>query len=155
MRPAVFTDEIDLDATAAIRVCAEEGVRAVQLRQVGRRGRNVVALPDDEIRALLAELRHNGVRVAGIGSPFGKCDLFDDAAYRQHLALRLFRANMFPVGRRCSHGSTALKASSPRAYYDREQEWAVCGTAARKPRTEVRGGSSLAKRWASARLRAT
>ncbi len=87
MRPAVFTDEIDLDATAAIRVCAEEGVRAVQLRQVGRRGRNVVALPDDEIRALLAELRHNGVRVAGIGSPFGKCDLFDDAAYQQHLAL--------------------------------------------------------------------
>jgi sugar phosphate isomerase/epimerase len=87
MRPAVFTDEIDLDAVAAIRVCAAEGVRAVQLRRIGQQGHNVVALPDDEIRALLAALRDNDVRAVGIGSPFGKCDLFDDAAYERHLAL--------------------------------------------------------------------
>jgi sugar phosphate isomerase/epimerase len=87
MRPCVFTDEIDLDASAAIRVCAEEGVREIQLRQVGARGRNIVTLPDGEIRELLAVLRSSGVRVVGIGSPFGKCDLQDDTVYAQHQRL--------------------------------------------------------------------
>ncbi len=84
LHPCVFSDEICLDAEQAARACVEEGIPAIQLRQVYRRGRNVIDLADEDLRHLAAVLRRSGVRVSGIGSPFGKCGL-DDAADTQHL----------------------------------------------------------------------
>lgn len=81
--PCVFSDEISLDFEEAVRVCVAEGLHAIQIRQVGVRGRNVVDLPDDELWPMVRIVRRYGVQVAGIGSPVGKCGL-DDTSYRAH-----------------------------------------------------------------------
>jgi sugar phosphate isomerase/epimerase len=70
MRLCAFTDEISLDVEQALRVCAENGIEEVQVRRVD--GPNVVELPDGAIERLARLVRDYGVRVAGIGSPFGK-----------------------------------------------------------------------------------
>jgi sugar phosphate isomerase/epimerase len=88
LRLCAFTDEISLDFEAALRTCAENGVREIQIRRVD--GSNVVELPEEAIDRLVRLTRDYGVRVAGIGSPFGKppAEVFaaglDDAAGRQH-----------------------------------------------------------------------
>jgi sugar phosphate isomerase/epimerase len=80
---ATFTDEISRDFEEAARVCAANDLRDVQIRWVWG-GRNVVELDDDEIGRIRAIVDRHGLRVVGIGSPFGKCAL-TDAAYRDHL----------------------------------------------------------------------
>jgi len=84
MYVCAFTDEVLPDVEAAIRVCLEHDVHDVQVRNV--RGTNVVHLPEDEVVRLAAAAKRAGVRVTGIGSPFGKCELNDDAV-AAHLPL--------------------------------------------------------------------
>lgn len=88
MRLCAFTDEISLDVEQALRVCAENGIGAIQVRRVD--GLNAVELPDDAIDRLVRLVRDFGVPVAGIGSPYGKppAEAFaaglDDASRREH-----------------------------------------------------------------------
>ena len=77
MYVCAFTDEVLPDFEGAVRACAENGVTDVQVRNV--RGTNIVHLPDDEAARIAGVARRYGVRVAGIGSPFGKCELSDEA----------------------------------------------------------------------------
>lgn len=77
MIPCAFTDEIALDFEEAVAACVANGVRQVQVRNVG--GKNVVYLPEAEVAHIAAVARTYGVRIAGIGSPFGKCALDRDA----------------------------------------------------------------------------
>ena len=88
MRLCAFTDEISLDFATALRRCAENGIEEIQVRRVD--GPNVVELPDEAIDRLVRLIRDYAVRVAGIGSPFGKppAEAFaaglDEVARRQH-----------------------------------------------------------------------
>jgi sugar phosphate isomerase/epimerase len=84
MYPCVFTDEIGQDIEEAVRLCAQEEVRAIQIRVV--EGHNVVYASDEDIRRMVDVARRYGVRVAGIGSPFGKCAMTGEE-YAEHLRL--------------------------------------------------------------------
>jgi sugar phosphate isomerase/epimerase len=77
MYVCAFTDEVLPDFEGAVRACVENGVTDVQVRNV--RGTNIVHLPDGEAARIAGIARRYGVRVAGIGSPFGKCELSDEA----------------------------------------------------------------------------
>jgi sugar phosphate isomerase/epimerase len=77
MYVCAFTDEVLPDFQGAVRACVENGVTDVQVRNV--RGTNLVHLPDDDAVRLAGIARRYGVRVAGIGSPFGKCELSEEA----------------------------------------------------------------------------
>ena len=91
MRLCAFTDEISLDFESALRACADNGIREIQIRRVD--GVNVVELPDDEIDRLVRLTSDYDVRVAGIGSPFGKPPVeafaagLDEPSRRLHLAV--------------------------------------------------------------------
>jgi sugar phosphate isomerase/epimerase len=107
MRACAFTDEISLDLAEAIRVCAEHGLEEVQLRRVAP-DVNVVELDDHEVSRLVRVVREHGVRVAGIGSPFGKPalgnGLLGEADRQSHLpiferALRIAEAFGAPLVR--------------------------------------------------------
>ena len=82
MRPCAFTDEIAFDFEDTRCGVVEAGLFDIQVRGVG--SSNVILLDDAEIARLVAIARRYGVRVVGIGSPFGKCNPAEDA-YRQHL----------------------------------------------------------------------
>jgi sugar phosphate isomerase/epimerase len=84
MRPCSFTDEISPDFEEAVRVCAEEGVRDVEVRSAW--GKNIASMDDDEVDRMVGILRRYGVAVACIGSPFGKCELEGDE-YVRHLPI--------------------------------------------------------------------
>ena len=77
MIPCAFTDEVAPDFEEAVEACVAGGVRHVQVRNVG--GKNVVHLPEQDVARLAGVARSHGVRIAGIGSPFGKCALDEDA----------------------------------------------------------------------------
>ena len=84
----VFTDEISQDLEHALDVAAEYGVGAVELR--GLWGRNIGALDDATAQRAIEIIRSRGLRVASLGSPFGKCDLpTDDMAEQMALLRRL------------------------------------------------------------------
>jgi len=91
MRLCAFTDEISLDFDQALRVCAENGIGEIQVRRVD--GPSAVDLPDDAIDRLVRLVRDYGVRVAAIGSPYGKpppeafAAGLDEAARREHAAV--------------------------------------------------------------------
>src|SRR5262249_42433951 len=70
MRLCAFTDELSLDAATALRLCAGSRIAEIQLGRVD--GPNVVELPDEAVDRLVRLVREFPVRVAGIGSPFGK-----------------------------------------------------------------------------------
>lgn len=82
MYVCAFTDKVLPDFEGALRTCVENGVRHVQVRNV--HGTNVVHLAEDEAVRLAGVARRYGVRVTGIGSPFGKCEL-NDRAYEAHV----------------------------------------------------------------------
>lgn len=84
MWASVFTDEVAPDLAEALPACLAAGVSHVQVRNV--QGQNAVHLPDGDVARIAALTRHAGVRVDGIGSPFGKCDLANEA-YAAHLPL--------------------------------------------------------------------
>ena len=71
MRLSVITDEISPDLEQALAVCAELGVRTVELRSV--EGKNVVLHDDSTHRRLSRVIADRGFRVCAIASPFLKC----------------------------------------------------------------------------------
>ena len=85
IRACVFTDEIARDFEEAVRVCAELRVGFVEVRGVGDTNINRIDL--DGARKLKAIMDRYGVRVGILGSGFGKCSLFDEDEWAEHLAL--------------------------------------------------------------------
>ncbi len=84
MRLCAFTDEISPDFEEAVRICADEGIRDVEVRSVW--GKNVATLSDEDVSRMRDILGSHGVRVACLGSPFGKCELAG-GEYAQHLRM--------------------------------------------------------------------
>jgi len=77
MRLGVITDEISGDLAHALDVVQELELDTVELRTVD--GVPVTALPEDELRAIRAELDRRGLPVCGVASPFLKCSRGDTA----------------------------------------------------------------------------
>jgi sugar phosphate isomerase/epimerase len=123
MRACAFTDEISLDLAEACRACAENGLEEVQIRRVAP-GVNAVELDDRDLGRLARLVREHGLRVAGIGSPFGKAVLGagppDEAAYQSHRpvferALRAADAFGAPLVRVFAVGAPAADEADFRA----------------------------------------
>lgn len=84
MRLCAFTDEISPEFEEAVRICAEEGIREVEIRSIY--GKNVASLSAEDVACMRDVLGRHGVRVSCLGSPFGKCELEGDE-YAQHLRM--------------------------------------------------------------------
>jgi sugar phosphate isomerase/epimerase len=131
MRACAFTDEISLDFPEAIRDCAENGLGEVQVRRVAP-GVNVVELDDHDLGRLVRVVREHGIRVAGIGSPFGKPAFGnrppDEAADHSHLpvferALRVAEAFGAPLVRVFAVGAPATDEADFRARLPTALRW--------------------------------
>lgn len=70
---SVITDEIDANLEHALDVMAEYGVANAELRTIW--DKNIAEAPDDYIERAKKVLKERGAKVAGIASPFYKCDL--------------------------------------------------------------------------------
>lgn len=80
----IFADEVSKDFDEAIRLSAEAGARAIELRG-GIWGRAVQSCTDEDVERMQEVLRQHGARVAVIGSPVGKCDMENEEEYQQHV----------------------------------------------------------------------
>ena len=90
MQLSVITDEIDARLGRALDVCAELGIRAVELRTVD--GIQIVDHTPAALHALRAELDSRGFQVCAIASPFLKCDRGDDPDEQERVHERALEA---------------------------------------------------------------
>ena len=90
MQLSVITDEIDARLGPALDVCAELGIRAVELRTVD--GIQIVDHSSAALRAMRAELDSRGFHVCAIASPFLKCDRGDDPDAQERVHERALEA---------------------------------------------------------------
>lgn len=82
---ACFTDEISQDLGHALSVCREFGLDGIELRSAWGKGPHQNDAGDvARIQSLIEASR---LDVACIASPFLKCDLGDESAYREHLTI--------------------------------------------------------------------
>lgn len=72
---SAFADEASPELSGQIRALKEAGIRCVELRNVN--GKNVKDLTNEEAFEVRRELDKNGIRVASMGSPFGKISVTD------------------------------------------------------------------------------
>jgi 3-dehydroshikimate dehydratase len=79
---AAFGDEIADDLDAQVRGLEAEGIRRLDLRGVW--GKNVLALSDDEVTRVGADLTSRGMRVSCVASPIGKAAM--DGDFDQQIA---------------------------------------------------------------------
>jgi len=82
----VFTDELSHDFEEAIRICAELRVPFIELRN-GVFGTSVNEIDIKGAEKVKKVIGRYGIRVGCIGSKFGKCSLFDDEEWEQHLQI--------------------------------------------------------------------
>lgn len=98
-RLGVITDEISEDFDHALAVCAELGIREIELRSAW--STNIVAMDDATIERLAAAIDAAGVSVCGIASPFLKCHIEDSdqsgAAGRMHSAKESSRTEQWAI----------------------------------------------------------
>jgi sugar phosphate isomerase/epimerase len=80
---AVFTDEITQDVAKACRVCNDFGFTGLEIRTVW--DTPVQKLTDAQVTELVRVAGGHGLRVASIGSPFGKCELDDRNEVAAHM----------------------------------------------------------------------
>ncbi|MGH2558464.1 MAG: sugar phosphate isomerase/epimerase family protein [Thermomicrobiales bacterium] len=76
MRLSIITDEITQDFAHALDVCADLGVRTVELRAVD--GSNVVSHDASSLTKIKSQLDERGFDVCGIASPFLKVHIHGD-----------------------------------------------------------------------------
>ncbi|MBN1934782.1 MAG: sugar phosphate isomerase/epimerase [Anaerolineae bacterium] len=77
-----FADEISPELDVQLDTLDSLGIRFLELRGVW--GKNILALSDDELDQVKAELDRRGIGVSAIGSPVGKAPIDNDfEAYRQ------------------------------------------------------------------------
>lgn len=86
LKVSFFTDEVDADFAKALRQGKEAGAEAVEIR--GRLlGKDVTTLTDEDVATMRRLLEREGMRVAAIGSPFGKCHHHRPEEVERHRAL--------------------------------------------------------------------
>jgi len=85
IQSCVFTDELTPDFAEAVRICAELRVPYVEVR--GLWDTNINRIDDDGAQQMKEILDRYGVRVGCLGSGFGKCSLFDEDEYQEHLRI--------------------------------------------------------------------
>jgi sugar phosphate isomerase/epimerase len=82
----VFTDELSPDFEETIRLCAELRVEYIEPRG-GLFGTNVNKIDMEGAQAMKKIMDQYGVKVGCIGSGFGKCSLFDEEEWEEHLQI--------------------------------------------------------------------
>lgn len=115
-RPGVITDEISEDIEHVLAVCAEIGIRAIELRSVW--GASIVELPDDDLARLERLVRDGGFSVCAIASPYLKCHFSGDggAVGRTHSATSATRDEQPAILDRSLEVATRLGAPIVRAF---------------------------------------
>jgi len=81
----VFSDELSSDPERVARICAELHVRYVEVRGVW--DTNINQIDMDGAERIKSILDRYGVCVGVIGSGFGKCSLFDEDQWQEHLEI--------------------------------------------------------------------
>lgn len=71
MQLAIITDEISQDFAHALQVCADLGVKTIELREI--EGKNIVFHEEDSLRHIKALVEQAGMRVCAIDPPLLKC----------------------------------------------------------------------------------
>ncbi len=89
LKLAVFTDEVSQDPEKAVKLALEFGLQGVEIRSVW--DTQPQDLSASQITELNRLLQAHDLKAAAIASPFLKCNLGDEEAYRQH----------FDILRRC------------------------------------------------------
>ncbi len=80
----MFFDEVSSDFEEAVDLSSRAGVHCIELRG-GIWGKQVQEATDDDVARMQEVMDRYGTRVTCIGSPVGKCDLYDEDEYQQHL----------------------------------------------------------------------
>ena len=79
-----FADEIDPQLDVQLKVVKELGMEYICLRAAD--GKGIAEYTVEEIKeSILPRLNAAGVKVSSLGSPIGKIDIDDDAAYEKQL----------------------------------------------------------------------
>lgn len=85
IEPSIFSDEVAPDFEEACRLCAANGATGIEIR--GRLlGKDVTGITDDDVAKMQEILARHGLRVAVIGSPFGKCHMDRPEEVARHQA---------------------------------------------------------------------
>ncbi len=80
-----FADEVSkIDFEEAVKLGVEAGATTVEVRG-GIWGKHVTEIDDNDVKRVQDVLRAYNVRVASIGSPFGKCAIDNPQEWEQHL----------------------------------------------------------------------
>lgn len=78
-----FADEVSEDFNQAIKLGVDAGADTVEIRG-GLREDSVTIIDDDGVKRMQDVLAKHNVRVACIGSPFGKCNIDNLEEYETH-----------------------------------------------------------------------
>ncbi|MFW6309441.1 MAG: sugar phosphate isomerase/epimerase family protein, partial [bacterium] len=81
-----FTDEVAEDFEESVRLGTEAGATAVEIRG-NLFGKSVEELEREDIKKIKKVLEKYNTEVAIIGSPVGKCSLFDSEEKKEHLEI--------------------------------------------------------------------
>ena len=82
-RTAVITDEISQDLEAAARMAASFGLQALEIRSVW--GRNPFDMDLEDKKRIKRIADAYGLKICAIAAPLFKCDLLDEAAFKDHV----------------------------------------------------------------------
>jgi sugar phosphate isomerase/epimerase len=115
-RLGVITDEISEDLDVALDVCADLGIKEVELRSVWNT--SIVEHDDDTIRKIADAIWARGFSVCGIASPFLKCHIAGEgeAAGRTHSASATSRSEQWNILSRSLEVAVRLDAPMVRAF---------------------------------------
>jgi L-ribulose-5-phosphate 3-epimerase len=116
VRLSVITDEISLDLEHALGVCADLGIRAVELRAVG--GANIVSHDQSSLQRIKAILADGDFDVCAISSPFLKSHLYEGEAPQgaMHFAAPASREEQWGILERSLRVARLLGAPIVRAF---------------------------------------
>lgn len=84
MKISLLTDEFTQNTGEAIAWTLRRHLDGVELRSIENYG--LFELPVEEARRIAAHIKHAGLNVSALCSPFFKCDMNDDAQVQSHLA---------------------------------------------------------------------
>jgi L-ribulose-5-phosphate 3-epimerase len=116
MRLSVITDEISQDLEHALGVCADLGIRAVELRAIG--GANIVSHDQSSLRRIKGILAEGDFDVCAISSPFLKSHLYEGEAPQgaMHFATPASREEQWGILERSLRVARFLGAPVVRAF---------------------------------------